>query len=149
MPGRSPFAAPDDCDGDERRAGGERKARRAALPRPLGAAEHRALGEEHDDIARVDGPCGRLNRGHVSPLAGDGNRAEALDRAPNQRVPPELRLREEAERPVDCGADHERVGHRVVVHDDDRRAAWDVPAPSTRSRHAKRKSGGTVARTIR
>ena len=57
---------------------------------------------------------------------GDGNRAEALDRAPNQRVPPQLRLREVAERPVDRRADHERVGHRVVVHDDDRRAGRDV-----------------------
>src|SRR6188472_2349147 len=112
---------PDDRDGHERRAGREREARRAALPRPVRRPEHRPLREDRNGRTALE--CLRDGRdcADVATAPVDRDPAEPVEDPAGDPVPPQLALREEAERPLERGAEEEGIRERVVVGDDDDR----------------------------
>ena len=124
---------------------------RCGLPERA-AADPRALGEDHDDVAALED---RLRGGHrllVGLAAPERERAERVQEPAHQAVLEQLALGDEVDRPPQAAADHERVEEAAVVRGEDQRpVGGEVLAPVAAEAEPEldRAAGGSRGRSSR
>ena len=84
----------------------------------------RALGEDHDAVAALEDPTGRLHRLHVAAATVDRKPAESAHQPARDRMQEQLLLCEVVNRPPCQRADHERIDKAPVVRCEDHRPAF-------------------------
>ena len=147
MPGLSTFAAPTIATG---RSGAPVVSARRAAPRCHGRSAGPSTvpcGKTTTAAPLGQCPAGGRDRRQVAAGALDGDPTEFVEEASDEPIPPQLALREEAERTVERRTEEERVGERVVVRHDHDRPTGTPPAPSTSSRPNARTTGETDVRS--